>query len=222
MKVGTDGVLLGAWADVSDVKKVLDIGTGTGLVALMIAQRAPDSVTLAIEIDENAAAQASENFKSSKFRERLQLQHVALQDFTFDGFFDLIICNPPFFPSGTPSPDIQRNIARQDDSLDLLTLVQSCSPWMAEHSKLAIILPADRENEITEIASEHEMALLRVCRVKPNHMKEPKRILVELMKASLASQLKEEVLVIEEQERHTYTPEFKKLTADFYPVEYGH
>jgi tRNA1Val (adenine37-N6)-methyltransferase len=219
MKVGTDGVLLGAWADVQNVKTVLDIGTGTGLVALMIAQRAPESEIVAIEIDEMAASQAADNFKSSKFRERIQHQHLALQEFEFEGTFDLLICNPPFFPSGTPSPDQKRNVARQEESLDLLTLIQKCSPLMAAHSRLALILPALRKDELVAVIQEHEMYLKRICLVKPNHQKEPKRILFAALKGLHVSGVVEETLVIEEGERHVYTPEFKKLTSEFYPVE---
>jgi len=222
MKVGTDGVLLGAWADLEGVKKVLDIGTGTGLVALMIAQRAPEAQVLAIEIDFRAAEQAKDNFKSSKFRERLQVEHLRLQEFQYDGHFDLIICNPPFFPGGTPSPNQQRNMARQDESLDLVTLIQACSPWLAHHSRIALVIPADREMELKSLILEHDMHIRRLCRVRPNPLKEQKRILAEILKGPQRGVIRTTTLIIEDEERHRYTPEFKKLTADFYPVEYGH
>jgi tRNA1Val (adenine37-N6)-methyltransferase len=220
MKVGTDGVLLGAWAGVEGVSTALDIGTGTGLIALMIAQRASEAVITALEIDEKAAAQAAENFASSKFRDRLSVKHIDIQDEAAESSYDLLVCNPPFFPAGTPSPDAKRHIARHDESLDLYTLFTEANKRMKETSRLALVWPSEREEEMLEAALFHELFISRICRVRPNPSKEIKRILVEFQR-SAPDAIEEKELVIELGERHVYSEAFRELTKEFYPVQKG-
>ena len=220
MKVGTDGVLLGAWANLDGVRTALDIGTGTGLIALMIAQRATEAIVSAIEIDEKAAAQAAENFAASKFRDRLSVRHVDIHNDHVQSNYDLLICNPPFFPIGTPSPDVKRHIARHEASLDLNMLFIEAKKRLKGTSRLALIWPSEREEELMAGAKLHELYLARICRVKPNPSKEVKRILVEFQPSAPPSIIKEE-LVIELGERHVYSEGFKALTKDFYPLDRG-
>src|SRR5664279_1596216 len=124
MKVGTDGVLMGAWADVSAAEKILDIGTGCGLIALMAAQRSNANIT-AIDIDEDATLQSKENFLSSPWHERIEAIHATVQQFQPDFLFDLIICNSPFFKNALKTPYHERNLARHNDTLPFDSLVSS-------------------------------------------------------------------------------------------------
>ncbi len=220
MKVGTDGVLLGAWANLDGVRTALDIGTGTGLIALMIAQRATEAIVSAIEIDEKAAAQAAENFVASKFRNRLSVRHVDLQNDSIKAQYDLLVCNPPFFPIGTPSPDVKRHIARHEASLDLNMLFIEAKKRLKGTSRLALIWPSEREEELMAGAKLHELHLARICRVKPNPSKGVKRVLVEFQR-DVPACIEEEELVIELGERHVYSDAFKTLTKDFYPTDRG-
>jgi tRNA1Val (adenine37-N6)-methyltransferase len=120
MKVGVDGVLLGAWVDVGEAQNILDIGTGTGLLALMLAQKTNANFT-AVEIDEEAAKQASTNFQRSLWRCKITIENVSIQEFTESTTkkFELIVCNPPYFSASLNSPDNQRNLARHDNTLQL-------------------------------------------------------------------------------------------------------
>ena len=121
MKVGMDGVMLGAWAQGG--KRILDIGTGTGLIALMMAQRNLDSLVTAIDIDEGAVRQATKNVENSYFRHQIEVRHEAVQQ--HEGCYDAIVCNPPFFSDSLPAPDAQRNIARHTDTLSYAELMQA-------------------------------------------------------------------------------------------------
>ena len=139
MKVGVDGILLGAWADASHAYQILDIGTGTGLLALMMAQRAPMAKITAIEIDPDASQQARENIARSPWHDRIDVQTVAFQDFLNDQIFDRVIANPPFFP-GTDRMD-PRAIARHHNTLSAETIIQSIGPHLSTSGKLSMIVP---------------------------------------------------------------------------------
>jgi tRNA1Val (adenine37-N6)-methyltransferase len=144
MKVGTDGVLLGAWASVPlPGGRVLDVGTGTGLIALMIAQRTVNVEVDALEIDPSSALQAKENFRNSPWRERLSCMHVSFQDYAArcKTQYDLLICNPPFFSASSKTPSSEKNLARHDDSLGLDDLFKGAVGLMKKNSLISLILP---------------------------------------------------------------------------------
>jgi tRNA1Val (adenine37-N6)-methyltransferase len=138
MKVGTDAVLLGAWADVTCAETILDIGTGCGLIALMAAQRSNAHIT-AIDIDESTTLQSKENFLSSPWHDRLEAIHI--EQFQPDYLFDLIICNPPFFKNALKTPFHERNLARHNDSLSFESLVSHVNILLSENGKFFFILP---------------------------------------------------------------------------------
>jgi tRNA1Val (adenine37-N6)-methyltransferase len=123
MKVGVDGVLLGAWADCRNIQFALDVGTGSGLIALMLAQRSDASIH-AIDIDENAYQQAEINFNNSPFYNRLSIEQISFQDFSSSVRYDLIVSNPPYFTHSMKSPDKNRNLARHNDHLPLEVLIK--------------------------------------------------------------------------------------------------
>ena len=144
MKVGTDGILLGAWCDLSDAKKVLDIGTGTGLIALMAAQRSREDAKIeAVEIDEDSYNQAVVNCKSSDWHQKINLYHLPIQEFAqkAQNVFDHIICNPPFFSGGTLSSSKDRNSVRHTIKLSHQDLLRSVRSLMSSSGKLSVILP---------------------------------------------------------------------------------
>ena len=216
MKVGTDGVLLGAWANIRNADRILDIGTGTGLIALMCAQRNPSAEIWAIEIDKDSSIQAGENFENSEFNEALHVQHCSLQEFRTDMLFDSIVCNPPFFRAGTPSPSYGRYLARQAESLPLKILIESATKLLSEDGILHLVLPIDREEELGLLCDNHGLHAQRKCVVYPAYGKSPKRLLVEFSKNSELPTVNEE-LTIEKEERFDYTDDFIKLTREFYP-----
>ncbi len=150
MKVGTDGVLLGAWTSVPDPGgRVLDVGTGTGLIALMIAQRTKDVWVDALEIDPLSAGQAKENFQDSPWKDRLNCIHSSFQDYAIQNNdrYDLIICNPPFFSGSMKTDSKEKNLARHDDSLSLGEIFRGSVPLMKETTILCLILPVQKEGQ---------------------------------------------------------------------------
>jgi len=217
MKVGTDGVLLGAWASVPGPgSRVLDVGTGTGLIALMIAQRAMDVRVDALEIDSSSASQANENFRKSPWKERLNCIHSSFQDYVShcDLQFDLIICNPPFFSASKKTQSKSKNLARHDDSLNLGDLFKSSVSLMNETSILSLILPLDKVVQAMDLINDHQMYCKRLTRVKPIQQKPASRVLLELSYAP--GKCHEDELIIETGKRHIYTDKFKSLTDAFY------
>lgn len=142
MKVGTDAVLLGAWADISGAKSILDIGTGCGVIALMLAQRAADANVAAVEIDDLSAHQAGENFKNSPFAQRLKIFHTRIQDFKDDAVkFDLIVSNPPFFSKSLLPPNARRTIARHTEALSFDELFGAAERLLSPSGRFSIIVP---------------------------------------------------------------------------------
>ncbi len=211
MKVGTDGVLLGAWSDVVG-NSVLDIGTGTGVIALMLAQRSKAKIT-AIEIEENAFWQATENVNISKWRSRVEVINSSLQDFVSSFKFDTIVSNPPFFNNSQKTPDSKRNFARHTDSLSFEELLKFTSENLSDIGKASFIIPFDSESDFLEISKRYNFFVSKICRVKGTIASPVKRSLIEL--SFNYEDCKESELVIEIS-RHIYTEDYINLTKDFY------
>lgn len=149
MKVGMDGVMLGAWA--KGGKRILDIGTGTGLIALMMAQRHLDSLVTAIDIDEGAVRQAQKNVENSFFRHQITVVHEAVQQ--HEGRYDAIVCNPPFFIDSLPAPDVQRNMARHTDTLSYAELMQNAYRLLDDDGELSVVVPFDYKKRMEDEAT---------------------------------------------------------------------
>ena len=217
MKVGTDGVLLGAWASVPEPgSRVLDVGTGTGLIALMIAQRSRDTMVDALEIDPSSAGQAEENFQNSPWENRLNCIPSSFQDYATRCKikYDLIICNPPFFSGSKKTQSKAKNLARHDDSLSLREIFTGSLFMMKETSIVSLILPLEKEVQAFDLITEHQMYCKRLTRVIPAPGKSGNRILLEF--SFIPGKCKEDDLNIEMGKRHVYSEKFKILTDEFY------
>ena len=217
MKVGTDGVLLGAWASVPGPgSRVLDVGCGTGLIALMIAQRTKKVAVDALEIDPSSARQAEENFQNSPWKEKIQCIQSSFQDYSSQckSRYDLIICNPPFFSASAKTPSKERNLARHDDSLSLEDLFRASLPLMKKTTLISLILPIEKEMQAVDLIAEHKMHCNRLTRVIPAPGKSTKRILLEI--SYMPGKPIEEELTIETENRHKYSDKFQNLVDDFY------
>ncbi len=206
----------GAWADTSDAQRILDIGTGTGLIALMMAQRNAKAQVEAIEIDPEAFQEAVQNVQESGWSNRIKLECCAFQDFVAhtDRKFNLIVSNPPFFVNSLKAPNESRSKARHTDSLPFSVLISGAAGLLNEHGRIALVLPIESLPEIQELAVLHRLFISRCCRVKPNPQKPEFRILIELTFDECVVQ--EESLMIEFEQHHDYTPEYQELTKDFY------
>ena len=216
MKVGMDGVLLGAWTDASGSERILDIGTGTGLIALMLAQKNPNAQIHAIEIDSEACREADFNVRQSPWNSRIEIELCSFQQFSEHSIikYDLIVSNPPFFNNGVKAPVENRAQARHSDSLPLEVLISGAANMLDEKGRITLVLPIESLPEIGALANQSKLFISRVCRVKPNPIKPDFRILIELTNVECAIQ--EENLMIELEKHHYYTPEYKALTKDFY------
>ncbi len=212
MKVGTDGVLLGAWANCSHARNVLDVGTGSGLIALMVAQRSKSLIT-GIDIDADACKQASINAQNSPFSGRLRIIRSSFQDFYPENKFDLIVSNPPFFANALKSPDKGRSQARHSDDLPLEYLFRKSVEILSPEGKLALIIPADRSEEADVYASESKLHKTGEIRISPLPGRPPKRILLEYSMQHSAC-LRSEWSI--ELSRHVYSDQYITLTKDFY------
>lgn len=213
MKVGTDGVLLGAWCDVAGVHRVLDVGTGCGLIALMIAQRNQDAVISAIDIDQDAVDEAKTNISNSPWSNRVEAQCLDFNDYIAQEPFDLIVSNPPFFTEDVMAPDKSRNLARHSVTLTLEQLIIKSKLMLADGGTLAIITPVEQELHIRTCVVKASMSIKRLARVLPVEGAAPKRLLWELVK-SPAETVEEQITI-----RHadaSYTQQYIDLTSDFY------
>lgn len=214
MKVGTDGVLLGAWVSVEDEKNILDIGTGTGLLALMMAQRTLANID-AIEIDETAAKQAGENVLRSRWSDRVVIHHAALQDyFPAHSRYDLILSNPPYFSNINPITGNKRVLARQSYALTMNELISGVCRLMTPAGRFALIYPAESFNTVTNLTKKNGLFALRITRVLSTPGDKPIRILAEF--SNSRNNPVQDTLIIEEKGRHQYSEKYRKLTQDFY------
>lgn len=216
MKVGTDGTLLGAWATLPPhAKKILDIGTGSGLIAIMAAQRHPIAKITAIDIDKDCVMQATENAIASPWAERIEVIETPLQEYSPEEKFDVIISNPPYFADSMHSPDKQRTTARHTASLSFKELTEGVLRLLAEDGLFAVILPTT-ESELLLSASRGRLFTWRRCEVWSTPESGARRIMLELKREPPKDLAKKEKIIIEQGGRHVYSEEYKALTADFY------
>lgn len=216
MKVGTDGVLLGAWACVDNAVEILDVGTGTGLIALMMAQRNPLAKVAAIDIDAHAVEQAKENAKNSPFSDRIGIELSDFRQYVRDGVnrFDRIVSNPPYFSDSLLSPDKGRTGARHAVSLTLGDLLFSARHCLKDRGTLSLILPYDKNDELESLCDKHAFYKKRKTIVYPLPGTEPKRLLIELALMPVKKTETDSLTI--ETSRHCYTDEFAALVKDFY------
>lgn len=216
MKVGTDGVLLGAWTSIiNNPQSILDIGTGTGLIALQLAQRSNSEIIDAIEIEDSAFEQAVSNFEQSSWGDRLYCYHASLAEFTeeIEDKYDLIVSNPPFYKEDYKSIDSKRNQARFTDSLPFEKLLISVALLLNENGTFHVIIPFTEEEKFINLAKKSNLFVYRLTRVKGSITSDIKRSMIEF------SFLKKEMKITEltiEISRHKYTKEYTELVKDFY------
>lgn len=213
MKVGTDGVLLGAWARVEQANRILDIGTGTGLLALMAAQRNDTAIIDAIEIESNAYQQAKENIQAVHWRERISVFFQALQNYNPPYHFDCILCNPPFFKKSTKAPNIGRTLARHNDTLPFSELMEHAARLLIPQGIFCIILPVKEAQECIALGKKHHLFPQYITQVRPNLDKPVKRHLIQFGFQE-KSIITDELII--EYKRHQYSPKYEELTKAFY------
>lgn len=214
MKVGTDGVLLGAWTSVQNAHKILDVGTGTGLVALMLAQRSlPDADIVALEIDETAAGQARENVTRSPWKERVEVVQTDFRSYQSSDKFDVVVSNPPYFVDSLECPDRQRNAARHNDSLAYEELLEGVAGLLAEDGAFTIVIPVDVADRVKMIAAVKNLYAVRQLNVitKPGGV--PKRTLITFTFSNQECVVEE---LLTELARHQYSEEYIALTQEYY------
>jgi len=234
MKVNTDGVLLGAWLSlpregvkVPEVIRVLDIGTGTGVIALIIAQRLSNSFSIvAIDIDKPSVDEANYNFSISPWAERLSALEMSLQDLLIGKFqekYDLIVSNPPYFIDSLKAPSARRSSARHNHDLPYEVIIEAAVKMLNDNGKLAIVLPAEEGEKFIEKISGTPLHLARRCKVKTLAGKKEKRYLLEFAKSHQPGKTTdsfrtsvEEVLIMQEIGGLEYTEQYKTLTKEFY------
>ena len=216
MKVGTDGVLLGAWADIIGASNILDIGTGTGLIALMLAQRAQNALIDAVEIDPEACQQASKNMLASPWSNRVNAIEDAVQNFSKNTTkkYDLIVSNPPFFSGGTFSNIENRNLVRHTVKLPNGELLAAARNLLTENGKFCVILPTIEGLRFQERAQNYRLYCTKITEVMPKHNTPVERVLLQFEKNPKL--LEKDDLVIQYEERNDYTAEYIALTGDFY------
>ncbi|WP_299127444.1 methyltransferase [uncultured Winogradskyella sp.] len=216
MKVGTDGVLLGAWTSVKNNPfSILDIGSGTGILALMLAQRSGAELIEAIEIDANAYEQCVGNFENSPWNDRLFCYHASLLEFVddVDDTFDLIICNPPFYFEDYKSNIKSRDLARFNDAMPFKHIIYAVAKLLSKEGLFSIIIPKKEELNLIQLAASVKIFPSRILNVKGNSNTKIKRCLIEFTFHNVAVKISELVI---ETDRHNYTEDYINLTKAFY------
>lgn len=221
MKIGTDGVLLGAWSPIkTNPYTVLDIGSGSGIIALMLAQRTSAMQIDAIEIDADAYEQCVDNFENSPWSDRLFCYHAGFDEFVeeIEDQYDLIVSNPPFFTENQPleltENNTSRAIARFNESLPFDELLQGVSLLLAEDGLFCLIIPFSEENNVIDLAEQNNLFTQKITRVRGTKDSEIKRSLLCFRRDKINKAVIDELVI--EIERHVYTSEYQKLVQDFY------
>jgi tRNA1Val (adenine37-N6)-methyltransferase len=216
MKIGTDAVLLGAWTSLENNPfSILDIGAGTGILGLMLAQRSTSEIIDAIEIDEDAYEQCVDNFEASPWGDRLFCYHASLEEFIeeIEDQYDLIICNPPYYSEDYKTENKSRDLARFQDAMPFEHLIDSASQLLSENGLFSVVVPFKEEALFISLAAKYKLFPKRILHVKGNPTSEIKRSLIEFSFSE--SNIATEELIIET-ERHQYTQDYINLTKDFY------
>jgi tRNA1Val (adenine37-N6)-methyltransferase len=217
MKIGTDGVLLGAWTPIeNNTYSILDIGTGTGIIALMLAQRSTAEQIDAVEIDEDAYEQATDNFENSPWSDRLFCFHAGLDEFVEEpeDEYDLIISNPPFYSEDYKSSNEQRDLARFQDAMPFEDLIEAAALLLSENGIFSVIIPFKEESKFLALSKDYELFPLKITRVKGTPTSEVKRSLLAFSRNEISNFPIDELTI--ETARHICTPEYIALTKDFY------
>ncbi|WP_343023639.1 methyltransferase [Flavobacterium sp. PL12] len=217
MKIGTDGVLLGAWTPINNnTISILDIGSGTGIIALMLAQRSNAEQIDALEIDEEAYEQSVDNFENSPWSDRLFCFHAGLDEFIAEpeDEYDLIISNPPFYTEDYKTDNKQRDLARFADSMPFEDLIEAADLLLSENGIFSLIIPFKEEIGFLALAKDYELYPIKITRVKGTPTSEIKRSLLAFSRFESAKLEVDELII--ETARHIYTPEYIALTKDFY------
>jgi tRNA1Val (adenine37-N6)-methyltransferase len=217
MKIGTDGVLLGAWTPIENNPfSILDIGAGTGVIALMLAQRSDAEQIDALEIDEEAYEQSVDNFENSPWSNRLFCFHAGLDEFVEEpeDEYDLIVSNPPFYTDDYKSDNEQRDLARFADAMPFKDLIEAADLLLSEKGTFAVIIPFKEEENFLALAAAYELFPLKITHVKGTPTTEIKRSLLAFSRNESVNFPIDELII--ETSRHQYTPEYIELTKDFY------
>lgn len=216
MKIGTDGVLLGAWADYIEPENILDIGTGTGLIALMLAQRFSNAKITAVEIDRITSIEAKQNFENSVWKDRLSILNIDFFEMESTVKYDMVVCNPPYFKADQRSPNIKRAIAR-NGVFSNPTFLGNARSLMHNKSQISLIFPVDQLDLYENEAKKYGLFRVQTLFVKPTDQKPPNRVLATFAFRSGNEIIKNEnILIIEKGGRHIYSEDYKKLTSKFY------
>lgn len=217
MKIGTDSVLLGAWCPIDNNPfSVLDIGAGTGILSLMLAQRSHAEQIDALEIDEDTYEQCVENFEASPWSDRLFCFHAGLDEFIEEpeDEYDIIISNPPFYSEDYKTDNSQRDLARFQDAMPFEELVEAADLLLSENGIFAVIIPYKEEERFIDLCAEVELFPVKVTRVKGSHTTPIVRSLLAFKRYELSALTADELVI--EINRHEYTDDYINLTKDFY------
>ncbi len=217
MKIGTDAVLLGAWCPIDNTpKSILDIGAGTGVLALMLAQRTNADQIDALEIDEEAYEQCVENFEGSPWADKLFCYHAGLDEFVDEpeDEYDLIISNPPFYSEDFKTENEQRDLARFQDAMPFEDLIEAADLLLSENGTFAVVIPYKEEERFIDLCAEYELYPVKATRVKGSHKTPIIRSLLAFKRFELSVLTADELVV--EINRHEYTDDYINLTQDFY------
>jgi tRNA1Val (adenine37-N6)-methyltransferase len=217
MKIGTDGVLLGAWTPIENNPfSILDIGTGTGIIALMLAQRSAAQQIDALDIDEDAYEQATDNFENSPWNDRLFCFHAGVDEFIEEpeNEYDVIVSNPPFYSEDYKTDNEKRDLARFQFAMPFEDLIEAADLLLSENGIFAVIIPFKEEDNFIALAKEFELFPIKITRVKGTPTTEIKRSLLAFKRYELSTLMADELII--ETSRHSYTLEYIELTKEFY------
>ena len=219
IKVNTDAILLGAWAEVSNAINILEVGTGCGIVSLMLAQKNPSAKIIAIDIDESSTKQAQSNFDQTQWATNLSSQNISFQEFIKQTplKFDIIISNPPYFDKSLQSDSTTKHIAKHTQTLHFADIISGSKKLLTEEGKLILIVPYHTKNKLLETSTLHHYYANLLSNIKPTPQKPTFRYLIEL--SNIASACTEDEFSIQDS-HHYFSNEYKKLTFDFHPEYY--
>jgi tRNA1Val (adenine37-N6)-methyltransferase len=216
MKIGTDAVLLGAWVTCANETRILDIGSGSGILALMMAQRNPNTTIDAIEIEYEASMLSKENFRLSPWSSSIDAYHISAQQFCSDtqNKYSLIICNPPFFTDSLKSPGESRNLARHNDTLSVSDLLEITAELLTDEGKASFVIPADALGKWKHEASGHGLFTMRLNYIRSSPAHKVHRVLITFTRVNNPVVIEDDIYIYNADS--TNSSVYKDITKDFY------